>query len=190
MSNLHKTQHTPAKPTWVRRKRHQASLALSIFMIALLVLQLAAGLVRTRPVRGIAPTATVADSAGTERDTAQSALQSYFSLLSDHRFEEAASYYGGSYEALTHDKSESNYDHAALLKDACTRNGYQCLPIRSIKAARQIDSNTFEFSVEFTSQNGGLLSRDNSGALQYDFPFTVVRSSGRYLVQELPIQLP
>jgi hypothetical protein len=188
--NLHNPSNKPAKLNWARRKRHLATLALSIFMIVLLVLQLAAGLIRTRPIKGIVPATTAADSVASEQDKAQLALQSYFSLLSNQHFEEATSYYGGSYDKLAHDNPASSHDYATLLKDACNLNGYQCLPLRSIKAARQIDANTFEFSVEFTTQNGGLLSRDSGGASQYEFPFTVVKSNGRYLVQELPVQLP
>jgi len=118
MSLLNMKHNRLTGRTSASRKRRRTAAALSVIMIFLLILQLAASLVRTPPARSNASTDTGADKISNKQAMAQSALQTYFLLLGDRRVEEATSYYGGSYEALAQENPAECQDHAALLRDS------------------------------------------------------------------------
>ena len=135
----------------------------------------------------------------TNLQTAQDCLESFFSLLSFGAYEQAAFLYGGSYEELRNMNPVIPADeYATLWENACTTNGYQCLPIRQVLQAYEDESGIFHFLVEFKGHaDDELLSVGpccGADATQMpprsQFEYTVIRRQGKYLVQELPVFIP
>jgi dipeptidyl aminopeptidase/acylaminoacyl peptidase len=136
----------------------------------------------------------------TGQEVALQSLMNFFRYLKAGQYAEASQLYGGSYEPLI----DSNPglepgDHAALLRNACTVNGFQCLRVRSAHLQDQAASGAeFQFKVEFSTPEGELFVRGPCcGASETDMPwqseftFSVVRSEdGVYRVQELPVYVP
>jgi hypothetical protein len=130
--------------------------------------------------------------------TAQDCLESFFSLLSFGAYEQAVLLYGGSYEELRSMNPAIPADgYAAFWENACTTNGFQCLPIRQVLQAKKDDSGIFHFLVEFKTRDGGLLVLGpccGADATQMpprsQFEFSVIRRQGKFLVQELPVFVP
>jgi hypothetical protein len=130
--------------------------------------------------------------------TAQDCLESFFSLLSFGAYEQAVFLYGGSYEELrSMNPVIPADDYAAFWENACTSNGFQCLPIRQVLQTDEDESGIFHFLVEFKSRDGGLLVVGpccGADATQMpprsQFEFTVIRHQGKYLVQQPPLFVP
>lgn len=130
--------------------------------------------------------------------TAQDCLESFFSLLSFGAYEQAVFLYGGSYEPMRNmNPAVSADDYAALWENACTSNGFQCLPVRQVLQAYEDESGVFHFLVEFKGRDGGLLVVGpccGTDATQMpprsQFEFTVIRNQGKYLVQQPPLFVP
>lgn len=130
--------------------------------------------------------------------TAQDCLESFFSLLSFGAYEQAAFLYGGGYEELRSMNSAIPADeYAALWENACTTNGFQCLPIKQVLQTYEDPNGTFHFLVEFNNHNGNLLVVGpycGADATQMpprsQFEYTVIRRQGKYLVQDLPVFIP
>lgn len=130
--------------------------------------------------------------------TAQDCLESFFSLLSFGAYEQAVFLYGGSYEDLrSMNPAIPVDDFPALWENACTSNGFQCLPIGQVLQAYEDESGLFHFLVEFKNRDGGLLVVGpccGADATQMpprsQFEFTVIRHEGKYLVQEPPVYIP
>lgn len=130
--------------------------------------------------------------------TAQDCLEAFFSLLSFGAYEQAVFLYGGSYEELRSMNPVIPADeYATLWENACTTNGFQCLPIRQVVQAYEDERGIFHFLVEFKNRDGGLLVVGpccGADATQMpplsQFEYTVIRRQGKYLVQELPVFIP
>ena len=135
-----------------------------------------------------------------DQELALQSLMSFFDHLSAGRYEEASQLYGGPYEQLIHHNPALDpQDHAALLRNACTVNGFQCLRVRTARLHQQVASGAeFHFRVEFSTPDGGLFVRGPCcGASETDMPpqseflFTVTMSKdGEYRVQDLPVYVP
>lgn len=177
-------------------RRNLSAWILTGLLIGLMLLRLIAGFFRSSPTANAnQPQATATPAALTELDRAQSALETYFKLLHDGRYSEAVTYYGGSYDVLEGYNPPDVGHPATLLEDACTKNGFQCLPVKRVVDARQAGSDAFNFAVEFARSDGSLLMQPDGdppsgAATPYTFPFTVVKVDGSFLVQELPVYLP
>jgi hypothetical protein len=174
-------------------KEKRSAYILSGVVIAMMLIRLVAGLVRPTPTaasrtgNAVAPT-TVATH--TPSEIAASTLETFFNLLHDHRYAEATTYYGGSYEDLAALNPDDADSHANLLKDACTTNGYQCLTVKSVSAGDEAAADTYSFNVEFGQADGSFLVRPSgeTGIDAFAFPFTVKHVGDDYLVQDLPVQ--
>jgi hypothetical protein len=139
-----------------------------------------------------------ADQAGEE--LALQSLVDYFEHLRAGRYEEASQLYGGSYEVLIDNNPTLDpEDHAALWRNACTSNGFQCLRVRSARLQADVSSEAeYRFVVEFSTPDDQLFVRGSCcGASETDMPpqseflFAVVRSEdGVYRVQDLPVYVP
>ena len=124
----------------------------------------------------------------------------YFEHLRAGRYEEASQLYGGSYEVLIDNNPTLDpEDHAALWRNACTSNGFQCLRVRSARLQADVSSEAeYRFVVEFSTPDDQLFVRGPCcGASETDMPpqseflFAVVRSEdGVYRVQDLPVYVP
>jgi hypothetical protein len=140
----------------------------------------------------------MADRAGEE--LALQSLLDFFEHLNAGRYEEASQLYGGPYEVLIDNNPTLDpQDHAALLRNACTINGLQCLRVRSARLQEDAVSGAeFRFLVEFSMPDGERFVRGPCcGASETDMPpesefsFAVVRSEdGAYRVQDLPVYVP
>ena len=130
--------------------------------------------------------------------TAQSTLESFFTLLAHGAYEQAAGLYGGEYEELHSMNPAIPADHyASLWENGCSLNGYQCLEIKDVVKASMDDQGIFHFIVEFKEPNGDLLVIGpccGADATQMpprsQFEFTVRRNKGVFLVQDAPIFVP
>jgi hypothetical protein len=133
-----------------------------------------------------------------ELATAQTTLESFFTLLAHGAYEQAAGLYGGDYEGLRRmNPAIPADDYASQWKNGCASNGYQCLEIKNVLKANMDDQGIFHFIVEFNLGNGNLLVVGpccGADATQMppltQFEFTVRRNKGVFLVQEPPVFVP
>lgn len=159
---------------------------------------LLSGIVAAALLSGCAGPAPQATQAPSGLDEAQTALLSYFSLLSEGDYASAAQLYGGDYQVLAEWNPDLDpNDRAALLESGCTINGLQCLPVKEVVTSERISADTYRFVVQFENPDGSLFVRGpSSGATeeempsQADFEFTVVRRGDSFVVQELPVYVP
>jgi hypothetical protein len=130
-------------------------------------------------------------AADSEEQRARAALQNYLAAMYAGRYDEAAQFYGGPYDTLrAQNPFIAEDDTAALLEAACTQNGYLCLPIYSIEEGRARTTGMFEFLVTFEATDGGTFvfspPPGSPGVPLSQFPFTVIRNGGSFLVHGLP----
>jgi len=77
------------------------------------------------------PTAGAINTAIASDGSAHNILLQFFDHLHVGRYEEAVNLYGGDYQLLVDQNPETDpADHAALMKNACMYNGYQCLKVK------------------------------------------------------------
>jgi hypothetical protein len=134
------------------------------------------------------------------QELAHQALTEFFGHLSAGRYEEASQRYGGSYQVLIDQNPTLDpQDHAALLRNACTANGFQCLRVRRARLEEQVPPGAgYRFTVEFSTPEGELFVRgpccgasETQMPSQSEFPFAVVlNEDGEYRVQDLPVYVP
>ena len=112
---------------------------------------------------------------------------------------QAADLYGGSYDVMQdHNPDFDPDDHAALLRNACTINGAQCLEIRGATLKGQPSPTEYQFGVEFSNDDGSLFTpgpcfgdKNSDRPHQKEFIYTVrLECTGKYLTLEMPIYLP
>jgi hypothetical protein len=119
-----------------------------------------------------------------DQNDARDTLKKYFQRLSDERYGDAVTLYGGSYKELRKLNPDIDPDdHDALFEAACTDNGYACLSIAHVTRADTVNANKFQFDVEFRDDDGDIFSSKG----QTRFTYTVTRSDGTYRVQDLPV---
>jgi len=132
-------------------------------------------------------------------DQASHALQSYFNALQAGLYQEAAQWFGGSYEplqAMNPDIAPENT--VALFERACTLNGYHCLEMDSLLLTHVTQAGNYHFEVSFTDSEGNLFVVNPCCGADLEtlppawlFQFSVqVDANGRYKVQELPVYTP
>ena len=139
------------------------------------------------------------EMAQAEPSMAADALKAYFRELASGEYEEAASYYGGSYQILRDQNPQVDPDdHRLLFQQACESNGYICLPVGEVVDIQEISPEEFAFSVEFIMPGGEVFVRGPCcGASEEDMPrqssfeFRVARDeTGQYRVMDLPVYVP
>ena len=168
--------------------------------VHLLVVLLVLCLVMVACSPGAGSPASSEMKAPADQELALQTLTDFFEHLSAGRYQEASQLYGGPYEQFVdHNPALDPQDHAALLRNACTVNGFQCLRVRAARLDQQVAARgEFHFRVEFSTPDGGLFVRGPCcGASETDMPpqseflFTVTMSKdGEYRVQDLPIYVP
>ena len=170
-------------------KKNRSAWTISIILISLMAIRLAAGIVRpanARPTTAVTTTTTVSTPVYSEQDKAQSALETFFNLLAEKRYVEAVTYFGGSYDTLTAAYPQDAAAEARLFQDACDQA--QCLPIHSVVDVQPDGSDGFIFTVTFAGENGRLFTQSAAdGRLVSKFSISIVKQNGRYLVQNLPL---
>ena len=165
-------------------KKNRSAWAISIFFISLMALRLVAGI--ARPTSSRLTTAASATPVFTEQDQAQAALETFFNLLAEKRYEAAAPYFGGSYETLAAVYPLDAIDEAHLLQALCDH--VPCLPIHSVTDVQPEGPDGFIFMATFAGEDGRLFTQPAAdGRLVSKFSISIVKQNGRYLVQNLPI---
>ena len=181
----------PKKVSRKRRQQKRSAWILSGIVAAMMVPRLASGLMRPIQAQNQATVTVPTATAVTAQGKAEAALTTFFTLLDEQRYEEATTYYGGSYDVLVEYNPDDAANHGALLRDACTRNGFQCLPLKRVHDAQAQADGSYVFTVTFAQDDGSLLTQPtDSGGTRSEFAFRVMPVNGRYLVQDLPVYLP
>jgi len=126
-------------------------------------------------------------------------LVDFLESLHDAKYDKAAQLYGGTYETMTdHNPSIDPNDHPALLRNACTINGAQCLQLKSAGLDKKVSDKEFVFKGEFLNTDGTLFVLGPCcGGSETDFPpqsvfyFTVVKSDeNSFMVMDMPPYMP
>jgi len=150
----------------------------------------------------IIPTFTPTDQTETASEgleKARNALTTFFELLHQRKYEEAAELYGGDYQVLQGwNPSLDPQDYRSLLANGCEINGLQCLQVKRIMDEKVVSVAEYHFTVEFMKQDGSLFMRGPCcGASATDdppesqFTYTVIKNcAGEFLVRELPVYVP
>ena len=89
-------------------------------------------------------------------------------------------------------------DHAALVRNACTINGAQCLKIQGATLIEQPSPMEYQFVVQFANEDGSLFSlgpccgdSDLNSFPQEQFVYTIrLECTGKYRVLEMPVYMP
>lgn len=135
-------------------------------------------------------------------DNDQLALQAitdFLDALHAGDYEKAASLYGGTYEIMIdHNPEISPEVHGALLQNACTLNGAQCLQVRSVTQDEKISNSRFIYRVEFQNADGSIFvlgpccgENDPDIQSQSSFLFEVLKSTeGKFLVMDMVPYMP
>lgn len=132
-------------------------------------------------------------------ESALSVLQAFFDGLAAGSYAEAVRLYGGSFDELAAlNPAISPADHAALLAQACTVNGFACtVEIAEIVTSQRFSETAVQFTLKLRYPDGTILSRgdccgaDQSGAQTAElFVYTVAAQENRLVVLELPAYLP
>ena len=126
-------------------------------------------------------------------------LDEFLQSLYNGEYDKAAQLYAGTYETMRdHNPSMNPEDHVALLRNACTINGAQCLQVKSAALDRQVSDTEFVFRVEFLNADGTLFVLGPCcGGNETDFPpqsvfyLTVVKTDNdNYVVMDMPPYAP
>jgi hypothetical protein len=131
-------------------------------------------------------------------ENAQTALVTFFNLLSEGQYNEAAVWYGGDAEILTGYNPDVPADRLGVLFDrGCNTNGLVCMPVKQVVKTQKISPTEFHFTVQFTAVDGSVFSQGPccgadpaSNPPVTEFDYTVLWQDGRYRVQELPPYVP
>lgn len=134
-----------------------------------------------------------------DEQLAQSALLEFLENLHSGKYAEAAQFYGGSYETIRdHNSDIDPNDHAALLRNACTLNGMQCLRGKIVGLEEKVPGEKFVFMVELIKDDGTLFvlgpccgGDETSSPPQSVFLFTIMKvDQNKYVVTDLPPYVP
>lgn len=129
---------------------------------------------------------------------AEETLTGFFQFLAEGDYRQAADLYGGDYDVLrAMNPLVPADDYESLWRAGCTVNGFQCLPVLKVVEAEQVSEDEFLFTVEFAAVDGGIFVKgpccgadESETEHRSQFEYHVIRSTGRYRVQETPIYTP
>jgi hypothetical protein len=145
------------------------------------------------------PVATEAAPTATDAQVALETLVRFLSELHNGQYAEAAELYSGTYETMIdHNPSLDPNDRVALMRNACTINGAQCLDVKTAGLDAQLSSTEFIFKVELQTDDGSLfILGPCCGASETDQPstsvfmFSVVKTPNRqFQVIDMPPYAP
>ena len=111
----------------------------------------------SQPAVNTISTIVVINTAISIDGSARSALMQFFDHLHTGRYQEAVNLYGGSYQVMIDQNPTINpADHVALMKSACTTNGFQCLQLKVAGIDGKPSPNEYLFTVQFQNDDGSL----------------------------------
>ena len=122
----------------------------------------------------------------------------FFQMLSEGEYAQAAGMYAGDTSSLQYiNPSIDENDLERLWRNACTINGFHCLPIKTILKTEKISLNEYNIQVEFQNPDGSLFVLGPCcGASEEEMPpvsqfdVYVIERSGDYYVTSLPVLVP
>lgn len=167
---------------------------LTVFLFVALALLLTA----CRPAApDAAATPNLAPSA--DEAVAVDALYTFFDKLQAGDYQDAAGYYGGSYDVVQgYNPDVAPDDFATLWRNACSINGFSCLKASTVTLSNRPGEGEYVFDVEFQTREGKrFVLGPCCGADETEqppvsvFPIRVARGNdGRYRVVDLPPYTP
>jgi len=102
-------------------------------------------------------TVTVINTAALNDGSAHDFLVQFFDYLHAGRYEDAVKLYDGSYQMMIDQNPTIDpADHVALIKNACTVNGFRCLQIKIAGIDEKPSPNEYLFTVQFQNDDGSL----------------------------------
>ena len=108
-----------------------------------------------QPEINMTSTIEVIITAAANDGSARSAILQFFDHLHAGRYEEAVNLYGGSYQMMIDQNPALDpADHVALMKNACTTNGFQCLNLKVAGIDGKTSPNEYFFTVQFQNDDG------------------------------------
>jgi len=133
-----------------------------------------------------------------ENTRAEAAVVAFFDHLSKGEYEQAAALYGADYQPLTYlNPNIPQEEHAALWRNACEINGYQCLPVLRVIKTEKFSLNEYMLTVEFRDANGQAFvfgpccgADEQAMPPETQFEMFVIEREGDYLVTSLPVFVP
>lgn len=143
------------------------------------------------------PTHTPA-SPSSDIDLARAAVTQYFDDLHLRNYQAGADAFGGDLQMLIDFNADVDPNKPALLiETACSRQ-LQCLPLREIVYATQVNPSTFEFRITFSNPDGSLFvlgpccgATETEMPPVSEFPCNVIKTpDGRFKVMCLPVYVP
>lgn len=145
------------------------------------------------------PTAGAVTTAIADDELAHTTLLQFFDDLHAGHYEEAVSLFDGGYQLLVDQNPEIDpVDHAALMKNACIYNGYQCLKIKLAGIERKPSPDEYVFGVQFQNEDGSVFALGPCcGASETEQPpvsFFEIRvlknAEGEFRVLDMPPYMP
>ncbi len=127
-----------------------------------------------------------------EMQEARRSLETYFTLLSERKYEQAVDYCAGgwSYELLaSYNEDVEPKDYGKLLKRGCEENGFIAMKVKNIVSAEKLNPTSYLFEVQFTTKDGNLFVWGEANTAKPPrsvFSYMVVKKDGRFLVDGLP----
>lgn len=84
-------------------------------------------------------------------------LVNFLESLKSGNYAEAARFYGGAYETMIdQNPGVKPNDLTALLQNACTLNGMQCLRVKNVSLSKKVSNTEFVYKVDFLKDGGTL----------------------------------
>jgi hypothetical protein len=120
-------------------------------------------------------------------------VTAFFEALNQGRYDQAEELYGGSYDTLiAMNPGLDPTDRAALWKNACEVNGFQCLTVRQISFREETDQGGYVFFVSFNAPDGSLfVQQADDGSSVSEFEYRVLAGvDGVWRVADLPPYVP
>lgn len=152
-----------------------------------------------QPEVQIIPTVGVIRTAMIDDELAYTILLQFFDHLHAGRYEDAVTLYEGDYQLLIDQNPEIDpADHIALLKNACTFNGFRCLKIKLAGIDWKNSPNEYVFTVQFQNEDGStFVLGPCCGASETEQPsvsFFEIRvlkiAEGEFRVLDMPPYMP
>lgn len=184
-------QWISSRAIWDEKTRGVSKNALCLSMISVLLLFLMSCVSQQ--------SRSVAAENLSDEERAQHALMDFLENLHNGKYNEAARFYGGSYETMIDQNPGIDpNDPATLLKNACTLNGMQCLRGKIIGLEEKVSDVKYIFMVEFLKDDGTLFALgpccgggQTSVPPQSVFLFTVIKVyQNRFTVMDMPPYVP
>ena len=129
---------------------------------------------------------------------AEAAAVEFFERLSSGEYQRAAEMYAGDYAELEYmNPTLPEEDHAALWRNACGINGYQCLPIRQVLEIEKFSLNEYHLKVQFQNPDGSVFilgpccgADEEEMPPQSEFDVYVIERKDVFYIVSLPVFVP